>query len=66
MRGKISKATVDALQPGDVLADAEVRGFVVRRLPSGVVTYGLRYRSGGRQRWLSLGLHGRNHARSST
>ncbi len=29
------------------------QGIVARRLPSGVVTYGLRYRAGGKQRWLS-------------
>ena len=40
MRGKITKAAVDALKPGDILADTEVKGFVARRLPSGVVTYG--------------------------
>ena len=59
MRAKIKKATVDALQKGEVLADSEVKGFVARRLPSGVVTYGLRYRVAGRQRWLALGVHGR-------
>ena len=58
-QAKIKKATVDALQKGEVLADSEVKGFVARRLPSGVVTYGLRYRVAGRQRWLALGVHGR-------
>jgi integrase len=60
MRAKITKTTVDALRPGDMLADTEVKGFVVRRLESGVITYGLRYRAAGRQRWLALGLHGRH------
>src|SRR5262249_12792204 len=59
VQGKITKASVDALARGEMLADTEVRGFVVRRLPSGVVTYGLRYRAGGKQRWLALGIHGR-------
>src|SRR5215470_19149157 len=59
MRGKITKAAVDALPKGKMLADTEVKGFVARRLPSGVVTYGLRYRVAGRQRWLGLGIHGR-------
>jgi integrase len=59
VQGKITKASVDALAQGEILADTEVKGFVVRRLPSGVVTYGLRYRAGGRQRWLALGVHGR-------
>jgi integrase len=59
MRGKITKAAVDALTPGIVLADTEVKGFVARCLPSGVVSYGVRYRVAGKQRWLALGLHGR-------
>jgi len=59
VQGKITKASVDALAHGEFLADTEVKGFVVRRLPSGVVTYGLRYRAGGKQRWLALGIHGR-------
>src|ERR1700687_5840758 len=58
MQGKITKTAVDALEPGDILADTEVKGFVARRLPSGVVTYGLRYRAAGRQRWFALGRHG--------
>ena len=58
MYGKITKATVDALKPGEFLSDTEVQGFVVRRLPSGVASYGLRYRVPGKQRWLALGIHG--------
>jgi integrase len=59
MRDKISKRSVDALKAGDSLADTEIKGFVARRLPSGVLTYGLRYRADGKQRWFALGLHGR-------
>src|SRR5262245_34253562 len=44
MRGKITKAAIDVLKKGHILADTEVKGFVARRLPSGLVTYGLRYR----------------------
>jgi integrase len=60
MRGKITKRVVDALVAGGPpLSDSEIKGFVARRLPSGTVTYGYRYRDrGGRQRWLPLGLHG--------
>ena len=65
VRGKITKATVDALKPGEILADTEVKGFVARRLPSGVATYGLRYRVAGKQRWLTLGLHGCQTASNS-
>jgi integrase len=59
-REKITKRAVDALQVGQSIADTEVRGFVVRRLPSGTVTYGYRYsNAAGTQRWLPLGLHGK-------
>jgi integrase len=58
MRGKITKRAVDALTVGASLTDTEVKGFIARRLPSGAVTYGFRYRSGGKQRWAALGLHG--------
>jgi integrase len=45
---------------GGILADHEIKGFVARRLKSGVATYGFRYRdkATGRQRWIGLGLHG--------
>lgn len=59
MRGKITKAAVDALRLGDILTDTEIKGFVARRLPSGIISYGLRYRAAGKQRWLGIGLHGR-------
>jgi integrase len=60
MRAKITKRVVDALVAGGPpVSDGEVKGFVARRLPSGTVTYGYRYRDcGSRQRWLPLGLHG--------
>ena len=60
MRDKISKRSVDALPPGASLADTEVKGFTVRRLASGTLTYGFRYRdkTSGEARWLALGLHG--------
>jgi len=58
-RATITKRRVDALRPGESLVDDQVRGFVVRRLSTGSISYGLRYSSGGQQKWLSLGLHGR-------
>jgi integrase len=58
MKAKITKRRVDALRIEGMIADDEIKGFVVRRLPSGVVTYGYRYRHKGRQRWIGLGLHG--------
>jgi integrase len=60
MRGKITKSAVDKLKPGAIIADANPIGFVARRLPSGAITYGYRYRDpqSGAQRWIGLGLHG--------
>ncbi len=60
MRKSITKRSIDAMQPGDMFADDDVRGFYARCLPSGEKTYGFRYRdrSTGQRRWLSLGLHG--------
>jgi integrase len=59
MQTKITKRKVDSLQGGDILYDDEIKGFVVRRLRTGVITYGYRYRNdAGSSRWFSLGLHG--------
>ena len=60
MRQKISKSTVDALRVGKIIADTNPVGFVARRLNSGAVTYGFRYRDKqtSKQRWIGLGLHG--------
>ncbi|WP_245474994.1 site-specific integrase [Bradyrhizobium sp. Leo121] len=60
MQAKITKTNVDRLTKGQILADKEVRGFVARKLDSGAVTFGYRYRDKmtGKQRWLGLGLHG--------
>jgi integrase len=58
MRATITKRAVDALKPGEHIADEGVVGFVARCLPSGRVSYGYRFRTGGKRRWLALGLHG--------
>jgi integrase len=59
MRQRISKRTVDALQPGESIADLEVRGFNARCLPSGAVSFDFRYRTKtGERRRISLGMLG--------
>jgi hypothetical protein len=59
MRARISKRTVDKLRPGGSIADLDVRGFSARCLPSGAISYDLRYRTTtGDRRRISLGLHG--------
>src|SRR5262245_23388646 len=56
MHGTITKDSIAALQPGDMLIDDKINGFVARRLRSGTVTFGLRYWSQGKRNWLGLGL----------
>jgi integrase len=59
MQAKITKRNVEALHSGQSISDTEVRGFRVRRLPSGVLSYEFRYRKpNGKRAFLPLGLHG--------
>ncbi len=58
---KITKTRVERLAPGDVVFDAgkgAVAGFCARRLPSGTISFGFKYRAFGKQRWLALGRFG--------
>jgi integrase len=51
MRLKLTKTTVDGLQPGakpEFAWDSELRGFGLKVMPSGAKTYVLQYRLGGR------------------
>jgi integrase len=60
MRGKIAIKTVEALEPGAILSDDKLPGFVARCQPSGKVSYFYRYRdkSTGKKFWMGLGQHG--------
>jgi integrase len=59
MKDRIAKRAVDALEPGEFIADTEIKGFIARRLPSGAVTYAFQYRTDdGKRPWISLGRHG--------
>lgn len=58
---KISKRIVDSTLPGEAevrVWDTEVKGFVLRVFPNGRKSYGVKYRIGSRQRWLTVGDHG--------
>ncbi len=58
MLGKITKTSVERLEPGgEWLWDSVVKGFGARRQTDGVFYY-VRYRLNGRQRIKSLGRHG--------
>lgn len=54
---RITKRTVDALRPGEIVWDSAVKGFGVRCQRDAKV-YILKARVGGRQRWFSIGRHG--------
>lgn len=56
MQKSITKRAVDALKPGQIIADDELPGFVVRCLPSGKLSYGYRYTKDGHRRWLAIGM----------
>src|SRR5258705_3081528 len=61
MKQLISKSSVDAMPKGASLVDTKIDGFVARKLPSGRISYGFRYRGKDhRQWWLSLGVHGQS------
>lgn len=60
-KAKITKRLVDATHPGAVekrVWDTEVKGFVLRVFPNGRKSYGVKYRIGARQRWMTIGDHG--------
>jgi integrase len=57
MAANITKRTVDALKPGDLLWDGKVKGFGIRCQQRDKV-YVLKCRIKGRSRWLTIGRHG--------
>ena len=52
----ITQSTVGQLRPGQLMVDDKLPGFTCRKLPSGRLSYGLRYVVKGKQRWLALGV----------
>ena len=54
---RITKRVVDALNAGEIVWDADVRGFGVRCQRRNK-TYVLKTRIAGRQRWFTIGTHG--------
>ena len=67
MRQIINKSNVDAMPKGASIVDTKVDGFIARKLPSGKVSYGYRYRGPNRKQWwLSLGVHGQSGVTAET
>lgn len=56
-KGKITKRSVEALEPGQTLFDTDVRGFGARR-QTGAITYFVKTTVKGQQQWLTIGQHG--------
>src|SRR3954449_10325626 len=55
---RIGKRAVDALAPGEIIWDTDVRGFGARRQKDGP-SFVLKARTrSGRQLWLTIGRHG--------
>ena len=55
--GRIGSQSINALRPGDVLWDTDLRRFGVRRRDASVA-YVVKVRVAGRQRWITIGKHG--------
>lgn len=67
MRQIINKSNIDAMPEGSSIVDTKVDGFIARKLPSGKVSYGFRYRGKDhKQWWLSLGVHGQSGITADT
>src|SRR5918993_633555 len=54
---KLSKSVVDVLSAGQLVWDAEVKGFGLRCQRRDRI-YLVKYRAPGRQRWYTIGKHG--------
>ncbi|MEQ1712720.1 MAG: site-specific integrase [Hyphomicrobium sp.] len=54
---RITKTLIGQLAPGDILRDADVKGFGARRQQDSV-SYFVKTRINGRQKWITIGRHG--------
>jgi integrase len=67
MKHLINKSSIDAMPNGGSLVDTKIDGFIARKLPSGKVSYGFRYRGRDhKQWWLSIGVHGQSGVTADT
>ncbi len=57
LKAKITVTAIQRLMPDDTVFDTEVRGFGARR-QKGPVSYFVKTRIKGRQKWITIGKHG--------
>ncbi len=58
IRNRITLTAVSAMRPGETVWDTAVRGLCVRCRSGGALTYAVKTRVKGRQRWITIGRHG--------
>lgn len=54
----VTLSYINAIQPGDVIHDTKLSGFGARRQRN-AISYFVKFRVGGQQRWVTIGQHGR-------
>jgi len=54
-RERITRAKIDKLRPGETIADDAIVGFMVKCLPSGIVSYAYRYTFNGKRKTKVIG-----------
>lgn len=61
----VTLSFINAIQPGDIIHDTKLSGFGVRRQKN-AISYFVKMRVGGEQRWITIGQHGRPDGEGST
>lgn len=61
----VTLSYINAIQPGDVIHDTKLSGFGARRQRN-AISYFVKFRVGGQQRWVTIGQHGRPDGEGGT
>jgi integrase len=61
----VTLSYINAIQPGDVIHDTKLSGFGARR-QTNAISYFVKLRVGGQQRWITIGQHGRPDGEGGT
>lgn len=54
----VTLSYINAIQPGDIIHDTKLAGFGARRQKN-AISYFVKLRVGGQQKWITIGQHGR-------